>query len=210
RVSREASPAVDAVLDTITEVTPVEPVAAQIPAENVDVHAVRVLDVPPGDAMPSMMSTSQQDTHADGVRDMDWLQLQEVVAGCQQCGLCRNRANTVFGVGDPQARWLFVGEGPGRNEDIQGQPFVGPAGKLLDNMMGAMGLQRGQNTFIANIVKCRPTDESRRDRPPTLAEVSACMPYLKRQIALIKPTVIVALGKTAALSLLELDPATPV
>lgn len=144
------------------------------------------------------------------VQDMDWSQLQSVVSDCRQCGLCRSRTQTVFGAGDQKARWLFVGEGPGRNEDFQGQPFVGPAGKLLDNMMGAMGLKRGENTYIANIVKCRPTDGNRRDRPPSLEEAAACMPYLERQIALINPTVIVALGKTAALSLLKLDPATPV
>lgn len=144
------------------------------------------------------------------VQHMDWLQLQSAVNGCRQCTLCHSRTQTVFGTGDQKARWLFVGEGPGRNEDIQGEPFVGPAGKLLDNMMGAMGLKRGENTYIANIVKCRPTDGNRKDRPPALDEATACMPYLERQIALIDPTVIVALGKTAALSLLKLDPATPV
>jgi len=144
------------------------------------------------------------------VQRMNWTELRAAVAGCTKCGLCRNRNNTVFGVGDERAKWLFVGEGPGRNEDLQGEPFVGPAGKLLDNMLLAMGLKRGENTFIANIVKCRPTDPNGRDRPPASEEAAACMPYLERQIALIQPTVIVALGKTAALSLLGLDPATPV
>ncbi len=144
------------------------------------------------------------------VAQMDWEQLKSVVASCTQCSLCKSRTQTVFGVGDQKARWLFVGEGPGRNEDFQGLPFVGPAGKLLDNMFVAMGLKRGENTYIANIVKCRPTDANKRDRPPAAEEASACQPYLERQIALIKPTVIVALGKTAALSLLKLDPATPV
>ncbi|HJV50137.1 MAG TPA: uracil-DNA glycosylase, partial [Noviherbaspirillum sp.] len=97
-----------------------------------------------------------------------------------------------------------------RNEDLRGEPFVGPAGKLLDNMLLAMGLRRGENAYIANIVKCRPTDDSGRDRPPAPDEAAACMPYLRRQIELIQPTVIVALGKTAALSLLGLDPDTPV
>jgi uracil-DNA glycosylase len=147
---------------------------------------------------------------AADVARMSWTELREAVAGCVKCGLCRNRNNTVFGVGDEKAKWLFVGEGPGRNEDLQGEPFVGPAGKLLDNMLIAMGLKRGENTFIANIVKCRPTDPNGRDRPPAPEEAAACMPYLERQIALIQPTVIVALGKTAALSLLGVDPATPV
>lgn len=141
---------------------------------------------------------------------LDWPQLQAAVAACTACGLCRGRKNTVFGVGDSKARWLFIGEGPGRNEDIQGEPFVGPAGKLLDNILLAMGLARGENAYIANIVKCRPTDENGRDRPPAADEVAACLPYLQRQIELIQPTVLVALGKTAALSLLGLDPSTPV
>jgi DNA polymerase len=141
---------------------------------------------------------------------MDWQQLQKAVAGCTACGLCHGRKNTVFGVGDSKAKWLFIGEGPGRNEDIQGEPFVGPAGKLLDNILLAMGLKRGENAYIANIVKCRPTDGTGRDRPPAAEEVAACLPYLQRQIELIQPTILVALGKTAALSLLGLDPATPV
>jgi uracil-DNA glycosylase family 4 len=144
------------------------------------------------------------------IATMDWAKLKETVAECRQCGLCNGRKKTVFGVGDEKAKWLFIGEGPGRNEDLQGEPFVGPAGKLLDNMLVAMGLKRGENAFIANIVKCRPTDENGKDRPPSPQEVASCLPYLQRQIALIQPTVLVALGKTAALSLLGLDPATPV
>jgi uracil-DNA glycosylase family 4 len=144
------------------------------------------------------------------IAGMDWGKLKETVAACEQCGLCRGRKNTVFGVGDEKAKWLFIGEGPGRNEDLQGQPFIGPAGKLLDNMLQAIGLKRGDNAYIANIVKCRPTDENGKDRPPSAQEVAACLPYLQRQIALIQPTVLVALGKTAALSLLAMDPATPV
>jgi DNA polymerase len=144
------------------------------------------------------------------VDSMDWPALKESVANCVKCGLCRGRTQSVFGVGDEQAKWLFVGEGPGRNEDLRGEPFVGNAGKLLDNMLLAMGLRRGENAYIANIVKCRPTDESGKDRPPTSEEALACLPYLERQIALINPTIIVALGKTAALWLLRLDPATPV
>lgn len=141
---------------------------------------------------------------------MDWQQLQKAVAGCTACGLCHGRKNTVFGVGDNKAKWLFIGEGPGRNEEIQGEPFVGPAGKLLDNMLLAVGLKRGENAYLANIVKCRPTDGAGRDRSPVADEVAACLPYLQRQIELIQPTILVALGKTAALSLLGLDPATPV
>lgn len=147
---------------------------------------------------------------ADEVAQMDWAALKANVAGCVKCDLCRGRTKTVFGVGDEKARWLFIGEGPGRNEDLKGEPFVGQAGKLLDNMLVAMGLRRGDNAYIANIVKCRPTDDNGRDRPPTPQEVAACLPYLQRQIELIQPTMLVALGKTAALALLGLDPDTPV
>lgn len=147
---------------------------------------------------------------ADAIAEMGWDELEASVAGCRACGLCASRANTVFGVGDRKAKWLFVGEGPGYNENLQGEPFVGAAGRLLDNMMRGLEMQRGENTFIANVVKCRPTDTQGKDRAPTQAEAAACLPYLKRQIALIKPEVIVALGKTAAISLLGLDPETPV
>lgn len=160
--------------------------------------------------IPVTSSRSVTEAGDIAISQMDWEQLKSVVSTCTKCDLCKTRTQTVFGVGDQKARWLFVGEGPGRNEDFQGLPFVGPAGKLLDNMFIAMGLKRGENTYIANIVKCRPTDLSKKDRPPVAEEADACMPYLERQIALIKPTVIVALGKTAALSLLKLDPATPV
>lgn len=148
------------------------------------------------------------DFHASQVATMDWEALQSAVSGCTRCGLCKSRTKTVFGTGDRKARWLFIGEGPGRNEDLQGEPFVGPAGKLLDNMLGAMKLRRGENAYIANIVKCRPTGADGRDRPPEPDEVAACMPYLERQIALLQPTLIVALGKTAAVSLLDLPPST--
>ncbi|HEY8099385.1 MAG TPA: uracil-DNA glycosylase [Burkholderiaceae bacterium] len=152
-----------------------------------------------------ILPVSSASPNADDVATMDWAQLRAVVAGCTKCDLCHGRTQTVFGTGDVKAKWLFVGEGPGRNEDLQGEPFVGPAGKLLDNMLLAMGLKRGINTYIANIVKCRPTGADGRDRPPTPEESAACMPYLERQIALIQPTVIVALGKTAAVSLLGVD-----
>lgn len=141
---------------------------------------------------------------ADDIAGMDWEALEASIRQCTRCRLCEGRHHAVPGTGDRNARWLFVGEGPGRNEDLQGEPFVGPAGKLLDNMMRALDLARGENTYIANIVKCRPVGTDGRDRPPAADEVSACLPYLQRQIALIKPDVIVALGKTAAVSLLGL------
>lgn len=141
---------------------------------------------------------------ADDIAGMDWEALEASIRQCTRCRLCEGRQHAVPGTGDRNARWLFVGEGPGRNEDLQGEPFVGPAGQLLDNMMRALDLARGENTYIANIVKCRPVGPDGRDRPPAADEVSACLPYLQRQIALIQPDVIVALGKTAAVSLLGL------
>jgi DNA polymerase len=147
---------------------------------------------------------------AGSVATMGWTELKSAVAVCTKCGLCQGRTQSVFGVGDEKAKWLFVGEGPGRNEDLTGEPFVGKAGKLLDNILLSMGLKRGENAYIANIVKCRPTDATGKDRPPTPDETAACMPYLERQIELIQPSILVALGKTAALSLLGLDPETPV
>ena len=139
---------------------------------------------------------------------LDWDELEATIRDCVRCGLCRGRTHAVPGIGDRNASWLFVGEGPGRSEDLEGEPFVGPAGKLLDNMLKAMQLARGVDTYIANIVKCRPVDADGRDRPPVHNEVAACRAFLQRQIDLIKPTVIVALGKTAATSLLGLNEET--
>jgi len=136
---------------------------------------------------------------------LDWDELEATIRDCARCGLCRGRTHSVPGIGDRHASWLFVGEGPGRSEDLEGETFVGPAGKLLDNMLKAMQLARGVDTYIANIVKCRPVDADGRDRPPVQNEVAACRPFLERQIDLIKPTVIIALGKTAAVSLLGLN-----
>ena len=140
----------------------------------------------------------------------NWDELQRSVSSCQACGLCQGRNKTVFGVGDRQASWMFIGEGPGRQEDMQGDPFVGPAGKLLDNMLRALGLDRQQQAYIANVVKCRPSAEDGRDRPPTAEEIAACLPYLQRQVELVQPDVIVALGRIAAVGLLGLPPDTAV
>jgi len=130
---------------------------------------------------------------------MAWPALDAAVAACTACGLCETRTRTVFGVGDRQAEWMLIGEAPGENEDLQGEPFVGQAGKLLDNMLGSLGLARGRNVFIANVLKCRPPG----NRNPEAAEVVQCEPFLKRQIALVRPKVIVVLGRFAAQSLLR-------
>jgi len=128
-----------------------------------------------------------------------WDELKAQVKDCTACKLREGCTQTVFGVGDEDADWLFVGEGPGADEDERGEPFVGQAGKLLDNMLASIKLKRGNNVYIANIVKCRPPN----NRAPEADEVATCLPYLKQQIALVKPKLIVALGKTAATSLLR-------
>jgi uracil-DNA glycosylase len=133
-----------------------------------------------------------------GVELMDWEALSQAVAECRACKLCEGRRNTVFGVGDPQADWLIVGEAPGENEDIQGEPFVGQAGKLLDNMLRAVGLARGRKVYIANVLKCRPPG----NRNPEPDEVAQCEPFLRRQVQLIQPRIILAMGRFAVQSLL--------
>ena len=130
---------------------------------------------------------------------MAWDELAVAVAACRQCRLCEARKQAVLGVGDVNADWLFVGEGPGAEEDQRGEPFIGQAGKLLDNMLAAIGLKRGQDVYIANAVKCRPPE----NRTPAPEEIAACRPYLVRQIELIQPKLIVALGRPAAQTLLQ-------
>lgn len=132
---------------------------------------------------------------------MDWDALKQTVVSCQACPLAQTRTQTVFGVGDEHAEWLFVGEAPGAEEDRRGEPFVGAAGQLLDNMLASIRLKRGENVYIANVLKCRPPQ----NRDPHGEEVLKCDPFLKRQVELIQPKLIVALGKFAAQSLLETD-----
>jgi DNA polymerase len=138
---------------------------------------------------------------ADSVAALDWEALEARVAACQNCRLCEKRTQTVFGVGDRAADWMLIGEGPGENEDKQGEPFVGQAGKLLDSMLRALSLARGENVYIANVVKCRPPG----NRNPEPDEVASCEPYLQRQVALVKPKLIVALGRVAAKNLLKTE-----
>jgi DNA polymerase len=132
---------------------------------------------------------------------LTWPAFAEHVASCTACGLHRTRNKPVPGVGDVDADWLFVGEAPGGEEDAKGEPFVGQAGRLLDNMLASIGLARGRNVYIANVQKCRPPG----NRTPEPIEVDACRPYLDRQIELIKPKLIVALGRSAANTLLDMD-----
>ncbi len=130
----------------------------------------------------------------------DWDALRSAVAGCTRCGLHKTRTQTVFGVGSTSADWMFIGEAPGAEEDRRGEPFVGRAGKLLDEMLRAVGLDR-QTVFIANILKCRPPN----NRDPSVEEAAQCRGYLERQIELIAPKIIVAVGRIAAQQLLETD-----
>jgi len=130
-----------------------------------------------------------------------WEALAARVAGCRACTLCETRKQTVFGVGPRHPEWLFVGEAPGADEDARGEPFVGHAGRLLDNMLGALGLSRDATAFIANVLKCRPPG----NREPTPQELASCSPFLFAQIAMLRPRVIVALGRFAAQTLLQND-----
>ena len=141
------------------------------------------------------------DQENDNVAQMDWSQLKAKVAGCTDCKLRAGCTQTVFGVGDEKADWLLVGEAPGAEEDRLGEPFVGQAGRLLDNMLAAIELKRGANVYIANVLKCRPPG----NRNPEPDEVAKCAPHLLRQVALIQPKVILAMGRFAAQTLLGTD-----
>jgi DNA polymerase len=137
---------------------------------------------------------------AEPALDLDWPELRACVAGCTRCELSGSRTNTVFGVGNQQADWLIIGEAPGAEEDRRGEPFVGRAGQLLDQMLLAIGQSR-ESVFIANILKCRPPH----NRDPKPAEAAACRGYLERQIELVQPKIILAVGKIAAQNLLGSD-----
>ena len=130
-----------------------------------------------------------------------WIEIKQAVPACTACGLHKTRTQTVFGVGDENADWMLIGEAPGAEEDRLGEPFVGQAGKLLDNMLAAIGLERGENVYIANVLKCRPPG----NRNPEPDEVAKCTPFLKQQIALIQPKLIIAMGRFAAQTLLASD-----
>ena len=132
---------------------------------------------------------------------MGWNELKNECLACRKCGLCETRTNVVFGVGKQDAEVLFVGEGPGENEDLQGEPFVGRGGKLLDDMLSLIDLDRKKNIYIANIVKCRPP----KNRDPLAEEQDACIKWLFQQMSLIKPKIVVCLGRIAAKVLIDDD-----
>ncbi len=136
---------------------------------------------------------------SEDIATLDWDALHARIAGCQACSLCASRRNTVPGVGPQRADWMVVGEAPGEQEDLRGEPFVGPAGQLLDAMLRSIGLDRARNVHIANVLKCRPPG----NRNPEPQEMAQCEPYLQRQIALVQPRVILAMGRFALQTLLR-------
>jgi DNA polymerase len=185
---------------------PALPAALAVPAETpMPAPAGRAVAplAPRAEAAVPAASAAGRGPRPEGIEAMDWPALQAAVTGCEACGLCASRRNTVFGVGDPQARWMVIGEAPGENEDIQGEPFVGQAGKLLDNMLAAIGLARTgageQGVYIANVLKCRPPA----NRNPLPDEVAQCEPFLRRQVALVRPAIILAMGRFAVQLLLQ-------
>lgn len=148
---------------------------------------------------PEPEPTGEENDRSRAIAAMDWPQLQDAVAQCTACPLCQSRQQAVFGVGNPQAELVVVGEAPGEEEDRQGEPFVGRAGKLLDNMLAAIHEKRGERVFIANVLKCRPPG----NRNPSPEEIRLCEPFLRRQLELIGPKALLATGRFAANTLLE-------
>ena len=164
-------------------------------------HAASILHQAPSDVPAATRPSQPAGLAGAPVDTLDWPELTARVAACRDCPLCQQRRQAVLGVGDHRPDWLFIGEGPGAEEDARGEPFVGQAGKLLDNMLAALGLVRGEKVYIGNAVKCRPPG----NRTPEPAEMAACRPYLERQIALLQPKIIVLLGKAAVHSVLRED-----
>lgn len=196
-----AAPAIESVTATVSQQIPHEEAALPKstrkpelpkPAQSASTQATRKTDVLPVPSGPSLFESF------DKVPDDSLLKIRTDLGECTRCKLCRTRKKIVFGDGNPKAELVFVGEGPGHDEDMQGLPFVGRAGKLLTQMIEAMGLQR-KDVYICNVVKCRPPE----NRAPEKDEVAECSPFLLRQIDAIAPKVIVCLGSTAAQTVLE-------
>jgi uracil-DNA glycosylase family 4 len=185
------------------------PLAAEVPVvtaapEAEPAPAVRpVLRAVPATAPATIVPVAAAADPGLAVGALDWPALQATVAACQRCELHATRTQTVFGVGNRQARWMFIGEAPGQEEDRQGEPFVGRAGQLLNAMIRALGMQR-EDVYIANVLKCRPPG----NRDPRPAEAASCRVFLERQVALIDPTLVIAVGRIAAQDLLMTE--TPI
>ncbi|HEV8690892.1 MAG TPA: uracil-DNA glycosylase [Ideonella sp.] len=183
------------------------PGAAPEPAATLaaPIEAPRTVGRPESPIAPPMVSAAAPRRDVD---TMDWPALRAAVSACRACALCEGRTQTVFGVGNQRAHWMIVGEAPGEQEDLKGEPFVGAAGQLLDAMLRALGLARSEGpperqVFIANTLKCRPP----RNRNPEPSELAQCEPFLRRQIALVQPRIILAMGRFAVQSLLRSDDA---
>ena len=175
------------------------PAAPAGPAPARAAPAVREAPVPRG--LPAAREVpAARDVSPDREAGADWNELRARVAACTRCSLSATRTQTVFGVGNPNADWLIVGEAPGAEEDRRGEPFVGRAGQLLNSMLHAIGLEREQ-VYIANVLKCRPPG----NRDPSPTEAAECLPYLERQIALLKPKIMLAVGRIAAQNLLRTE-----
>ncbi|WP_440480602.1 uracil-DNA glycosylase [Ramlibacter tataouinensis] len=184
----------------LSEAQPVQPAPARPPAPERPVQPMRAATAAaPVPAVAEVPLADVPDERTETVDALDWGGLATAVAACRACGLCESRRNTVLGVGPAQADWMVVGEAPGEQEDLQGEPFVGPAGQLLDNMLRALGLDRRRNVYIANVLKCRPPG----NRNPQPEEVARCEPFLRRQVALVQPRVILAMGRFAVQTLLQ-------
>jgi DNA polymerase len=183
---------------------------ALLEAIGVDVYVRRSLPrrasassgAPDGGLLPKVSPAPLAAAVAGAEAGLDWEALRAMVSACTRCGLSATRTQTVFGTGDPRARWMFIGEAPGADEDRQGEPFVGRAGQLLTSMIRALGLRR-EDVYIANVLKCRPPG----NRDPRLEEAAHCRGYLERQIELVSPAIVVAVGRIAAQNLLATDAA---
>ncbi len=152
-------------------------------------------------AVGAQAEDDDQSQRAAALARMDWPALKAAVSACTACPLCTSRKNTVFGVGDERAQWMIIGEAPGAEEDARGEPFVGQAGQLLDAMLSALDMRRDRNVYIANVLKCRPPG----NRNPAPEEVARCAPHLLRQVALVKPQLILLMGRFATQAVLASD-----
>ncbi|TAG75076.1 MAG: uracil-DNA glycosylase [Burkholderiales bacterium] len=182
--------------------------ASQTSVQHANAESPEPLNTAQADApnTPPLVTTASPTAESDADRaariaTLSWAALTADIAACRACKLCETRTHTVPGVGNTSPEWMVIGEGPGEQEDKQGEPFVGRAGQLLDQMLAAAGKSRKESVYIANVVKCRPPG----NRDPQTDEISACAPYLERQIALAQPKLLLALGKFAGQTLLSTD-----
>jgi uracil-DNA glycosylase len=195
--------------DQASAETTAERAAPAFRAASTNTPATALANAPANELAPAPVAahavSAPAPAHADAtIASLDWPALRERVAGCAACKLCEGRRQTVFGVGNPRAHWMIVGEAPGEQEDQQGEPFVGKSGRLLDNMLRAVALTRdadepAKQVYIANMIKCRPPG----NRNPEPSELERCEPYLARQLQLVQPRIIVAMGRFAVQSLLR-------